>query len=524
MKLDHKLRAVSMLLQTACDFVVAFVSTAAAPAYGEPEAVTLLATLWSQKMHQRELSFDSELASHVRCCVFLLFISCCCMGSHPLCSRPPPQTPRNPPSHTHKTKIWADKDHKKSCAMQANTGHGALYIVMLAIDIIAALLHSIAAITDRASNTFTFWNIPMPSSEPSATNLTVSHTPGVAEGGAEEAPTAQLNASNIGGGGVGGGGGSAGSAEVMNNPPSSGGVLPGTPGSPTGGGNVTAFLPNASPGALQTPSLSHPSVDVASSVSLGRDTPPQAVLGAIPTPRMTSATQNIPGDTPEGSVSLPSHGERGGVTAVLFPPVDTPGSPGRHNAEGGGPQGGSPVSGGGAGTGVEVAPLGGAAAPPSSGLAFAAGAPPSGVGTAAPPAGAPLQSARKPHQALNSGLPESRYRTGSEYWIFLSELLGPLGIFFRVLSPWPILNVVQCLGPVRYCFAPFLHSKLTPACTSCICSHIVVAPMWWRCSKPIDCFTPGQFTPKPIDHRTGSTYLPTPNIGRVPTASTNVPN
>lgn len=66
MKMDHKLRAVSMVLQTACDFVVAFVSTAAAPAYGEPEAVTLLATLWSQKMHQRELSFDSELASHVR--------------------------------------------------------------------------------------------------------------------------------------------------------------------------------------------------------------------------------------------------------------------------------------------------------------------------------------------------------------------------------------------------------------------------------------------------------------------------
>lgn len=66
MKLDHKLRAVSMVLQTACDFVVAFVSTAAAPAYGEPEAVTLLASLWSQKMHQRELSFDAELASHVR--------------------------------------------------------------------------------------------------------------------------------------------------------------------------------------------------------------------------------------------------------------------------------------------------------------------------------------------------------------------------------------------------------------------------------------------------------------------------
>jgi ABC-type methionine transport system permease subunit len=66
MKLDHKLRAVSMVLQTACDFVIAFVSTAAAPAYGEPEAVTLLATLWSQKMHQRELSFDAELANHVR--------------------------------------------------------------------------------------------------------------------------------------------------------------------------------------------------------------------------------------------------------------------------------------------------------------------------------------------------------------------------------------------------------------------------------------------------------------------------
>ena len=79
MKLDHKLREVALVLQTACDFVVAFVSTAAAPAYSEPEAVTLLATLWAQKMHQRELTLDAEIASHVRrCFVPIRMISVTC--------------------------------------------------------------------------------------------------------------------------------------------------------------------------------------------------------------------------------------------------------------------------------------------------------------------------------------------------------------------------------------------------------------------------------------------------------------
>lgn len=68
MKLDHKLRAVSMALQTAGDFVVAFTSSAAptAPGGGDPEAVALLGTLWAHKMHNRQLSLEAELSSHVR--------------------------------------------------------------------------------------------------------------------------------------------------------------------------------------------------------------------------------------------------------------------------------------------------------------------------------------------------------------------------------------------------------------------------------------------------------------------------
>lgn len=68
MKMDHKLRAVSMTLQTAGDFVVAFTSSAAAtaPGGGDPEAVALLGTLWVQKMHNRQLSLEAELSSHVR--------------------------------------------------------------------------------------------------------------------------------------------------------------------------------------------------------------------------------------------------------------------------------------------------------------------------------------------------------------------------------------------------------------------------------------------------------------------------
>lgn len=67
-KLDHKLRAVSMTLQTAGDFVVAFTSSAvpSASSAGDPEVVALLGTLWAQKMHNRQLSLEAELSSHVR--------------------------------------------------------------------------------------------------------------------------------------------------------------------------------------------------------------------------------------------------------------------------------------------------------------------------------------------------------------------------------------------------------------------------------------------------------------------------
>lgn len=70
MKMDHKLRAVSMTLQTAGDFVVAFTSTAAPTAAGggDPEAVALLGTLWAQKMQNRQLSLEAELSSHVCPC------------------------------------------------------------------------------------------------------------------------------------------------------------------------------------------------------------------------------------------------------------------------------------------------------------------------------------------------------------------------------------------------------------------------------------------------------------------------
>lgn len=67
MKLDHQLRSVALTLQTACDFVIAFTANATAPGRGDEEALALLATLWAQKMANRQLTFESELASHVRC-------------------------------------------------------------------------------------------------------------------------------------------------------------------------------------------------------------------------------------------------------------------------------------------------------------------------------------------------------------------------------------------------------------------------------------------------------------------------
>jgi hypothetical protein len=73
MRLDHKLRAVSATLQTACDFVIAFTATANNPTSPDPESLALLATLWAQKMDNRHLSFENELAAHVRtrlmCCM-----------------------------------------------------------------------------------------------------------------------------------------------------------------------------------------------------------------------------------------------------------------------------------------------------------------------------------------------------------------------------------------------------------------------------------------------------------------------
>jgi hypothetical protein len=65
MKLDHQLRVVAQLLHTACDFVIAFTAHATAPGNRDEESLALLATLWSQKMQSRQLTFEAELASHV---------------------------------------------------------------------------------------------------------------------------------------------------------------------------------------------------------------------------------------------------------------------------------------------------------------------------------------------------------------------------------------------------------------------------------------------------------------------------
>ena len=71
MKLDHKLRAISLTLQTACDFVIAFTATANSPTSPDPDSLALLASLWAQKMGNRHLSFESELAAHVRFQAFI---------------------------------------------------------------------------------------------------------------------------------------------------------------------------------------------------------------------------------------------------------------------------------------------------------------------------------------------------------------------------------------------------------------------------------------------------------------------
>lgn len=201
-----------------------------------------------------------------------------------------------------------------SC-MQANTGHGALYIVMLAIDIIAALLHSVAAIADRSSLSFSFSNLPLPTSEPSATNLTLPDatpqphasrtgtfqrpSPGATDTSQHHTPHASPLMSNFTG---------------NNSTPHSNGGSSKAPVSPTTQAGATAFLPNLT--TPQTPSLSHPSIAVSSSVSLGRDTPPRATLATLPTPRLTPVTSNLPEESP-ASVSLPVF-DRRGVTAALF--------------------------------------------------------------------------------------------------------------------------------------------------------------------------------------------------------------
>jgi hypothetical protein len=75
MKLDHKLRAVALTLHTACDFVLAFTSSAGSVSTGgDPEARALLSSLWGQKMHNRQLCLESELAAHVR--TLILAVRC----------------------------------------------------------------------------------------------------------------------------------------------------------------------------------------------------------------------------------------------------------------------------------------------------------------------------------------------------------------------------------------------------------------------------------------------------------------
>lgn len=128
MKLDHDLRALSMILSTACDFVIAFTATANAPDAADAESLQLLSTLWAQKMDNRHLSFEAELASHVRRHSQL--------GSTALVT---PAAGRCVPGD-------------KSTTVQVTTGYGAMYIVILAIDTITALIHSVAATVDRSGS------------------------------------------------------------------------------------------------------------------------------------------------------------------------------------------------------------------------------------------------------------------------------------------------------------------------------------------------------------------------------------
>jgi hypothetical protein len=227
--------------------------------------------------------------------------------------------------------------------MQATTGHGALYIVILAIDIIAALLHSVAAIADHASPSFSFSASPLLASEPSATNLSLHQPTPLASqsspGDAASAQPTQQHASTLlsqfRGAAAGRGSHTPPSGVSHQGTPKHGGADGSSPpGSPPGGGpGATASLQELYP---QTPSLSHghPSIAVSSSVSLGRDATPVATLSSMPTPRLTPVTSNLPEESP-ASVSLPiTARSRQGISMALFQGIaDTPRSAaGMHDA------------------------------------------------------------------------------------------------------------------------------------------------------------------------------------------------
>lgn len=64
MKMDYKLRAVQSVVTTAADFVETFVRSCSET--GDLECLQMLSTLWSQKMANGQLSFETEMAAHVR--------------------------------------------------------------------------------------------------------------------------------------------------------------------------------------------------------------------------------------------------------------------------------------------------------------------------------------------------------------------------------------------------------------------------------------------------------------------------
>jgi hypothetical protein len=161
MKLDHKLRAVSLMLQTACDFVIAFTATANAPDSRDADSLQLLSTLWAQKMDNRHLSFEAELASNVRIIA----------ASHSFPIALQPSSSRADHSRYSMPVQCSMHDNWTVLSnVQVSTGYGAMYIVILAIDTITALVHSVAHIVDRSSSDDP--NLPL-----EATRTAAPHTP-----------------------------------------------------------------------------------------------------------------------------------------------------------------------------------------------------------------------------------------------------------------------------------------------------------------------------------------------------------